>query len=121
MPLTRHITEAFDDESVTTEKFAANVVTATLKFSNVVVTNSSWSANGSSTISTTGGYFLINGNNMVNGVSVLIDTTPASAVTFVSSSQVRVTAGAKSAGAYWLYLVNPDGGTAIKVNGITYA
>jgi len=68
-----------------------------------------------------GGYLLINGTGFVTGCSVLLDTTSASSVTFVSSTQLRVVAQAKSAATYNAYVVNPDGGTATRVNGITYS
>jgi len=98
MSLTRHITAAFADESVTLEKLAANTLPTPVKISTLVVANSTWSSNGSSTISaSTGGYVLINGNNFVSGVNVFVGTTGASSV------------------------FNPDGSVATRVNGITYA
>jgi len=122
MPLTRHITAAFADESVTLEKLAANTLPTSVKISTLVVANSTWSANGSNTISaSTGGYVLINGNNFVSGVNVFVGTTGASSVSFMTSQLLRVTLAGSTAGSYIVYVINPDGSVATRVNGITYA
>ena len=122
MSLTRHITAAFADESVTLEKLAANTLPTTVKITTLVVANSIWSANGSSTISaSTGGYLLVNGNSFVSGVNVFVGTTTATSVTFVSSQLLRVTLAGSAAGSYVFYAINPDGSAAIRIDGVTYA
>ena len=122
MSLTRHITAAFADESVTLEKLAANTLPTSVKISTLVVANSTWSSNGSSTISaSTGGYVLINGNNFVSGVNVFVGTTGASSVSFMTSQLLRVTLAGSTAGSYIVHVINPDGSVATRVNGITYA
>lgn len=122
MPLTRHITEAFADESITIEKIAANSLPTPAKITTLVVANSTWSANGSNTISaSSGGYVLINGNNFVNGVNVFVGTTGASSVSFITSQLLRVTLAASTAGSYIVYVINPDGSVATRINGVTYA
>jgi len=68
-----------------------------------------------------GGYIVVTGAEFQSGATVLIDTTPASAVTYVNSTTLQVQVPTKSASSYNLYVVNPDGGVGIKVSGITYS
>jgi len=71
--------------------------------------------------SANGGFITITGAEFQSGASVLIDTVPASAVTFVNSTLLQVQVPARSAASYNLYVVNPDGGVGIRVAGITYS
>jgi len=50
-----------------------------------------------------------------------VGTTAANSVAFVGTTSVRVTVPGLAAGTYPVYLVNPDGGTAIRVPGVTYS
>jgi alpha-tubulin suppressor-like RCC1 family protein len=68
-----------------------------------------------------GGYIVVTGAEFQSGATVLIDTTPASAVTYVNSTTLQVQVPTKSAASYNLYVVNPDGGVGIKVSGVTYS
>jgi hypothetical protein len=68
-----------------------------------------------------GGYIVVTGAEFQSGATVLIDTTPASAVTYVNSTTLRVQVPTKSAASYNIYVVNPDGGVGIKVAGLTYS
>ena len=68
-----------------------------------------------------GGYIVVTGAEFQSGATVLIDTVPASAVTYVNSTTLQVQVPTKSAASYNLYVVNPDGGVGIKVSGITYS
>ena len=68
-----------------------------------------------------GGLITLTGTNFASGAKVLINTTPVSVVTVVSSTQITFTAPALSAGSYILYVVNLDGSTAIAVPGIQYS
>lgn len=89
------------------------------KITQIVVTNSSYVPTGGTTVSTTGGYIQITGTGFVSGAQVLIDETPASAVGFVNSTQLNVQVPAKSAGSYFVYVNNPDGGVGLAVNAVT--
>lgn len=53
--------------------------------------------------------------------TVYIDNTIAPSVSFVSSTQITFTTPAKTAGTYNLFVINPDGSTAIHVMGISYS
>lgn len=63
----------------------------------------------------------ITGTGFVNGCQVLVDSTYATTVTFVSSTSITFTTPAMTAGTYPLYVINPDGGTAIAIPGISYS
>ncbi len=69
---------------------------------------------GGATINLTGGGFQ-------SGCSVLVASTASSVVTFISSTQISFVAPALSAGTYVIYVINPDGGTAISIPGISYS
>jgi hypothetical protein len=78
---------------------------------------------GTETATDTAGGETINltGNGFQSGCSVLVASTSASVVTFISSTQISFTAPAQSAGTYVIYVINPDGGTAISIPGISYS
>ena len=114
---------------MTTKLSADNFQTSTLtsfgsgrpRITTITVTNSSYQGTGANTVSTSGGYAIIDGNYFISGCQVIIDQTAATAVAFVSSSRLNVQLSAKSAGSYSVYVINPDGGTALRAAGITYA
>jgi alpha-tubulin suppressor-like RCC1 family protein len=91
------------------------------KITSVNVANSAFSVLDDTAVNIGGGYIVVTGQNFATDATVLVDTTQASAVTRVSSTQLRVQLPAKSAATYNLYVVNPDGGTGIRVNGVTYS
>ena len=61
------------------------------------------------------------GTGFVNGCQVLVDSVYAPTVTFTSSTSISFTTPAMSAGTYPIYVINPDGGTAIAIPGISYS
>jgi hypothetical protein len=66
----------------------------------------------------------INGSGFSNvnaNPTVIIGTTAASVVTYNNSTSITFTAPALSAGIYALYVINPDGGTAIYGKGLSYS
>ena len=77
-------------------------------------TETATDTNGGETINLTGTAFQSGCNVLVNGQS-------AGTVTFISSTQISFTAPAASAGTYVIYVINPDGGTAISIPGISYS
>ena len=62
----------------------------------------------------------LHGSGFVSNCQILIDGVYANSVTFVSSTVISFITPARSAGTYPLYVVNPDGGTAIVIPGISY-
>jgi hypothetical protein len=91
------------------------------KITNIQVTDSSYNVLDDTSVSTSGGYIKITGTGFASGCQVLINNTPVTSVTFVSATEVRAQVPATSAGTYVVYLVNSDGGVAIRVNGITFS
>ena len=85
------------------------------------VANSAFTVLDDTAVNVGGGYIVVTGSEFQSGATVLIDTTPASAVTFVNSTTLRVQVPAALAASYNLYVVNPDGGVGVKVSGITYS
>jgi hypothetical protein len=92
-----------------------------MKISNVSVSNSTYYVLDDTAVNVGGGYIVVTGTGFQDGATVLIEGTQASAVSFVDSTELHVQVPAKSAATYNLYVVNPDGGTAIRVNGLTYS
>lgn len=112
---------------MTTQISESNFQDATLeilggnpRITQVVVTNSSYVAT-DGTVPTAGGYAKITGTNFVSGVQVLFDDTPAAAVTRISSTQLNTQTPVLAAGSYFVYVVNPDGGTGLTTNAVTVA
>jgi hypothetical protein len=85
------------------------------------VTSNSYSVLDDTAVNVGGGFIVITGSEFQSGATVLIDTVAASAVTYVNRNTLRVQVPARSAASYNLYVVNPDGGTGLKVAGITYS
>ena len=101
------------------------------KITSITVTNSSYVATGGTTISTSGGYVQIVGTSFSNPMQVFLDptgtnriesSTPATSVTYVSSTTINVQLPAKAAGNYTCFVVRTsDGQFATKINGLRYA
>jgi hypothetical protein len=91
------------------------------KITAITVTDSSYTAIDDTAVSLTGGYIKITGSGFASGCQVLVGTTPANTVAFISDSEVRAQVPATTAGTYIVYLVNSDGGVAIRVNGINFS
>ena len=89
--------------------------------SNVQITNSSWTVLDDTNIHLDGGYIIINGSGFEANAQVLIGNSIATSVSVVSSSVIRAQVPAKAAGSYIVYVVNPDGGTALLINGAQYS
>ncbi len=87
--------------------------------STVNITDSGYNVLDDTAIGLNGGYIRINGTNFVTGASVVVGQTVASSVSFVSSTQLNCQIPALAAGTYIVYVINPDGGVALGVNGLT--
>lgn len=114
---------------MTTKISEANIQEPTLgalggggpKISSIIVTNSSYANLDDTAVALEGGYIKLIGEDFATGCQVLIGLTPVTSVTFVSDTEVRAQVPATAAGTYIVYLVNADGGTAIRVNAITFS
>jgi len=63
----------------------------------------------------------LTGTNFNVGVNVIVNGTPASVVTRISSTQLTFTTTAQATGSYIIYVVNTDGSTALAVPGLQYS
>jgi alpha-tubulin suppressor-like RCC1 family protein len=88
---------------------------------NVQITDSSYNVLDDVAANTTGGYIQITGSNFNSGVIVLVGSNSATSTTLVNSSVIRAQVSAAAASSYPVYVVNTNGATAIKVNGLTYS
>ena len=101
--------------------YAALAANLTPKIATVNVANSTYTVLDDTAVNIGGGYLVITGSGFQSGAQVLIDVTPATSTTFVNSTTLRAEVPSKSAASYNLYITNPDGGTSLKVNGVTYS
>ena len=87
----------------------------------VFVTTNTYTVLDDTAVDVAGGYIKLTGSGFVDGCTVLIGNTPATSTTFINSTEVRAQVPAMSAGTYIVFLINGNGQTAIKVNGITFS
>jgi alpha-tubulin suppressor-like RCC1 family protein len=120
MAITQLQATSIADGAITTEKFSGDV-SLSIKVSNVAISNSTYTVLDDTAVNVGGGYIVITGAGFQSGAQVLINRDEATSVSFVDSTTLRAQVPAKDAGTYNLYVVNPDGGTAIRVNGLTYS
>lgn len=112
---------------MTTKISEANIQATTLetigspKITSVVVVNSSYVPTGAQTVGTAGGYLKLLGTGFVAGAQVLFDETAASAVVVVNSTTIHAQVSTLAVGSYFVYVVNPDGSTAVQPNSLVVA
>ncbi len=102
--------------TITAEKIASTVVLGGPKISSITYPGNDTAANPDGGQSIT-----VNGTGFVTGAAIHVDGTIVSPVTFNSANSLTFTAPAKAANSYILYVINPDGGTAIAIPGLTYS
>jgi len=108
---------------------AANtlVVSQTLQIANaaptintVSITDSSYNVLDDTAANTGGAYLRVTGSGFQSGAIVMVGTSnTALSTTFVDSNTLRAQIGAIASGTYPVYVVNTNGGTAIRVNALT--
>lgn len=91
------------------------------KVTNIQITTSGGTVLDDTAIALGGGYIKITGTGFQSGCQIRVASALATSVTFVSSTEVRAQVGAASAGSYDVVFINPDGGTALRINGLTYS
>jgi hypothetical protein len=109
---------------LTTSNLSADTLAAISgpRISNVKIADSSYNTLDDTAANISGGFIIINGQNFISNCQVLIDNTPATTVTFVSNSVIRAQVPASAEGTTKsIYVVNPDGSSAIIINGLTYS
>jgi hypothetical protein len=91
------------------------------KISSVQVANSTYVVKDDTAVNTGGGYIVVTGSGFTSNSTVLIGSNNACSVTFISSTQLRAQVPSATPGSYPVYVVTGDGGTAIRINALTYS
>jgi hypothetical protein len=92
------------------------------RIANIQVSNSSYVATGANTLSTSGGFVIINGSGFHPNVNVVVGNVLATSVTYVSTTRINSQIPPLSLGSYFVYVTTTDNGkVAIRPNGITTA
>ena len=89
--------------------------------SGITVTDASYNNTDDTAVSLTGGYIKVTGTGFVSGCTIVVGNVIATSVTFISSTEVRAQLPALAAGTYIMYVSNPSGAVAIRVNAITFS
>lgn len=119
MSFTKITSRVLAPQSITAESLAPGL-SGNPGITSIIITDSGYANTENTTISTSGGFIKLFGLGFQDGCQVHIEDTLATSVTFISTNEVRSQLGPKTAGTYNIYLTNPNGKFAIKVNGITY-
>jgi alpha-tubulin suppressor-like RCC1 family protein len=86
----------------------------------ISITDSSYNILDDTAANTGGAYLAITGTNFQSGAIVMVGSSnTALSTTFVDSNNLRAQIPAIAAGTYPVYVVNTNGGTAIRINGLT--
>ena len=111
---------------MTTRISAANLNTTAIvtlagpAVSNVQVTNSVYTVTSGNLSATSGGFAKVTGSNFASGCQVLVERVPATAVTFVSSTELNIAVAAQTAGTRSVFIINPDGAFCTRVNALSF-
>ena len=98
---------------------ASGSVSATPRIANVRVTDSSYNIlDDTAANNGANGFVEINGANFDSGATVIVGTSSASSVSFVNSTRLRVALPSLTSGTYPVYVINSDGSTATRINGL---
>ena len=113
---------------MTTQVSINNIAPATVesitgpRIANIQVSNSSYIPTGANTVSTSGGFVIINGSGFQPNVNVVIGNTLATSVTYISTTRINSQIPPLALGSYFVYVTTTDNGkVAIRPNGITTA
>jgi hypothetical protein len=96
-------------------------INLSVKVATINIANSSYSILDDTAVNVGGGYIVITGDGFESGAQVIVGSNTACSVSFVSSTQLRAQVPAQPAGTYNVFVANSDGGTGLKVNGLTYS
>ena len=122
MALTKITTNVIADSAITTNKISNTVTLGGPKIANVQYADASFTVLNDTAANTAGtARLIINGEGFNSGATVIVGTTAATSTTRVSATQLRANVTALSSGSYTMYVQNTDGGTAIRVNGVTFS
>jgi alpha-tubulin suppressor-like RCC1 family protein len=122
MSLTKITTNVIADNAITQNKISNTVTLGGPKIANVQYADASFTVLDDTAANTSGtARLIINGEGFNSGAIVIVGTTQATSTTRVSATQLRANVTAQVAGSYPIYVQNTDGGTAIRVGGVTFS
>jgi hypothetical protein len=91
------------------------------RITQIQITDSSGTVLDDTAMGLGGGFIKITGTGFSAGAQVAVNNTLAVSTTFSSQTVLTAQVGAQTAGSYFVYVINADGGVAIAVNGLTYS
>lgn len=96
------------------------LLSTSVRITGITITYANYQASGNANISAQGGYILVAGSGFNSNSTVVVGNTVATAVSFVSTTQLQaqtpqLTSGQK----YSVYVVNTDGAAAIRPAALT--
>jgi hypothetical protein len=102
---------------------AANIANTALATASTILKVTSIVYPGNDTAADTAGgqTITLTGTGFVSGASVLINGSAVGVVSVANSTTLTFTSPSANSGSYVIYVVNPDGGTAISIPGIQYS
>ena len=102
---------------------AANIANTALATASTILKVTSIVYPGNDTAADTAGgqTITLTGTGFVSGASVLLNGSAVGVVSVANSTTLTFTSPSANAGSYVIYIVNPDGGTAISIPGIQYS
>ncbi len=122
MALTKIDNQNISADAITSTKISASVSISNIpKITNVSIANSSYTILDDTAVNVGGGYIVITGSKFATGAQVIVGDVPALSTTYVNSTTLRAQVDSANAATYNLYVVNTDGSTGLKLNGLTYS
>jgi hypothetical protein len=122
MALTKIDNQNISADAITSTKISASVSISNIpKITNVSIANSSYTILDDTAVNVGGGYIVVTGSKFATGAQVIVGDVPALSTTYVNSTTLRAQVDSANAATYNLYVVNTDGSTGLKLNGLTYS
>jgi len=111
MPISKIVQNSLDTDSISLGP----------KIRSVQVANSTYVIKDDTAVNVGGGFIVVTGSGFTSNSQILIGSNTACSVTFISATQLRAQVPSATPGSYPVYVVTGDGGTAIRVNALTYS
>lgn len=114
-------TNQFNDVYVENDLVLGNVTVTGSTIIAPRITSIAYPGNDTAADTAGGQTITLTGSGFVAGASVLINGSAVGVVSVVSSTSITFTSPANTTGSYVIYVINPDGSTAIAIPGIQYS
>ena len=109
------------DGAISTAKLGASVTTLIATGSSPKITVLAYPGDDQAADPAGGQTITLTGTGFITGCTIFSGSTQVGTVTFISETSVTFTTLALASATYTVYLINPDGGTAALVPGISYS